>query len=123
MGFNAGSYAENLEAMSDDAIVADAMSVLTTMYGPSIPQPTDVLITRWNSDPYSYGSYSSMGVNATVASRQALAQPIENRIFFAGEATSIDYSATVHGALLSGLLQAVSMGLIERALCESQEEE
>ena len=33
---------------------------------------------------------------------ETLAKPIENRIFFAGEATSPVHYATVHGAIESG---------------------
>ncbi|MCT7951990.1 FAD-dependent oxidoreductase [Ancylothrix sp. C2] len=35
-----------------------------------------------------------------MAPREALAKPVSNRLFFAGEATSSDYPATVHGAFL-----------------------
>jgi monoamine oxidase len=41
-------------------------------------------------------------VGATPALRAALAQPINDQLFFAGEATSSDAPATVHGALASG---------------------
>jgi uncharacterized protein with NAD-binding domain and iron-sulfur cluster len=35
--------------------------------------------------------------------RAALAQPVENTLFFAGEATNSDgHTATVHGAIASG---------------------
>jgi len=35
--------------------------------------------------------------------RLAMAAPVADRLFFAGEATSVLYPATVHGAYLSGL--------------------
>jgi monoamine oxidase len=41
--------------------------------------------------------------------RQALARPIADRIFFAGEATSVDHFGTTHGAYLSGLRVAAEI--------------
>ena len=68
----------------------------------SVPAPTSAIITRWRDDPYARGSYSYLKVGSTSADRVALQLPIDNTLFFAGEATSSDYPATVHGALLSG---------------------
>jgi len=34
--------------------------------------------------------------------QQILAQPIANKLFFAGEATSVGHIGTVHGAIQSG---------------------
>ncbi len=67
-----------------------------------IPDPIGYLITRWGDDPFALGSYSFIGVGASSDDRRALARPVDGRVFFAGEATSVDHAATVHGALLSG---------------------
>ena len=104
--FNAGAYGTKIEALTDEQIVAAAMQTLRTMYGAQIPDPTAWLITRWLSDPFAYGSYSYRAVDATSDDHDALAAPVANRLFFAGEATSRDNSATVHGAYLSGLQAA-----------------
>jgi monoamine oxidase len=53
-----------------------------------------------------YGSYSYIPVGVSPADRQTLAQPVGRRLFFAGEATSGEYPATVHGAYLSGVREA-----------------
>ncbi len=101
--FNAGSYARRLEEMSEQAVVREAMGFLTNIYGKNIPFPQTYLMTRWLRDPYTRGSYSYAAVNSTLQDRALLASPVENRLFFAGEATHQDYPATVHGAYLSGL--------------------
>ena len=106
LGFNAGSYARMLESRSDAEIIADGMQVLRTIYGQEIPDPEAWQITRWGADPYAFGSYSFLGVGATDALRDDLAQPIAGRLFFAGEATERTYPSTVHGAYLSGLRAA-----------------
>ena len=100
--FNAGTYGLAIEKWADEAVVAAAMNVLRTIYGQSIPDPTGWLITRWGSDPFARGSYSSPGIGSSNTDRDTLAEPIADRLFFAGEATIRNYSATVHGAYLSG---------------------
>lgn len=105
LGFNAADYARKMEHLSDTQIVADAMSVLRTIYG-DIPEPEAWQLTRWADDPFARGAYSFNGVGASIQSRIALADPINEQVFFAGEATSSQYPATVHGAYLSGIRAA-----------------
>lgn len=54
----------------------------------------------WQADPFSRGAYSYAGVGGSNAYR-ALAKPVANTLFFAGEATS-DQTGTVAGAIASG---------------------
>lgn len=56
----------------------------------------------WQNDPFSRGAYSYGKVGADGA-QQALADPLENTLFFAGEATDVmGNNGTVHGAIASG---------------------
>lgn len=100
--FNAATFGTETEALSDDELVAGAMSMLRLLYGPDIPEPVATLHTAWASDPYTYGSYSYYAVGSSPQDRAVLATSVEQALFFAGEATHIDHPATVHGALLSG---------------------
>jgi monoamine oxidase len=79
---------------------------LRLIYGEEIPDPEAWLITRWGHDPFAYGSYSYAPVGASIEDYEAMAEPVENRLFFAGEATYPEHSATVHGAFLSGMREA-----------------
>ena len=103
LGFNAAEYARKVETWSDKEIVADAMNALRTIYGSNIPEPESWQVTRWYTDQFSRGSYSFNAVGANIESRATLAKAVDKRLFFAGEATSEDYPATVHGAYLSGI--------------------
>lgn len=67
-----------------------------------LPDPTAALVTRWRADPFARGSYSYLAKDSKPKDRDRLAKPYAGRLFFAGEATSRDFPATVHGALLSG---------------------
>ena len=91
---------------SDEEIIAQAMEKLRLMYGDESPPPASYQITRWIQDPFARGSYSFPAVGMAEDARKTLAEPIANRVFFAGEATNADYPATVHGAYLSGLREA-----------------
>ena len=55
----------------------------------------------WTRDPFSRGAYSYQAVGGAAAPK-ALARPVENTLFFAGEATQSDESGTVPGAIASG---------------------
>ena len=95
-----------MEAKTDSEIVSELMIILREQYGADIPEPDDVRITRWQQDPYSFGSYSFMKVGASSQSRRDLAETVDDKLYFAGEATNWNYPATVHGAILSGLREA-----------------
>jgi monoamine oxidase len=73
-----------------------------TPSGAVVPEPEAVLITRWANDPWARGSYSYLPPGASPDDRLTLAAPLADRLFFAGEATSVDNPATVHGAVESG---------------------
>lgn len=79
------------------------------IYGPKgvdVPNPIQSICTRWGSDPLSYGSYSHVRVRSSGSDYDLLAESVGNRLFFAGEATTRQYPATMHGAFLSGLREA-----------------
>ena len=61
------------------------MASLRKMYGKEIPEPTGYLVTRWNQDPYSLGSYSYVPVGSKQSLRRQIGMPVENRIFFAAK--------------------------------------
>lgn len=106
VAYNSGSFARGLEKKTDSAIVAGAMETLRKIYGPSIPDPESFQVTRWDADPFAFGSYSLLAPGGTSAHIEELGKPVGGRLFFAGEATSPDHQATVHGAYLSGQREA-----------------
>lgn len=110
LGFNAGRYGRALEELADDEIVRAGMGVLRTLYGAAIPAPTGYLISRWGRDPFARGAYSYWATGSEPADRAALARPVGQQLFFAGEATDEAHAATVHGAYLSGRRAAREIG-------------
>jgi monoamine oxidase len=61
---------------------------------------------NWIADQFACGAYSYIGVG-NIEAPQKLAEPIEDTLFFAGEATSeVADLGTVHGAIESGMRAA-----------------
>ena len=104
--FTAAAVAEGIEQQRERDVVGRAVSALREMFGDKVVEPEDYKITHWKQDPFSQGSYSYLAYGSSPESFDALAAPVGDRLFFAGEATNRDYNATVHGAYLSGLREA-----------------
>ncbi len=68
----------------------------------TVPRPTAFERTAWSTDPFARGAFSFQAVGSTPEQRLALAQPVDDRIFFAGEHTDDLNPGTVQGALASG---------------------
>jgi polyamine oxidase len=106
VGLVAGQFARSLESLSENEVAERVMKQLWQIHGDEIPEPETVVKTHWATDPFSLGSYSIMPPGSTSRDRKTLAESVSDVLFFAGEATSSDYPATVHGAFLSGIQAA-----------------
>jgi monoamine oxidase len=99
-----GPKAGRLTGSSRGALLAAALRSVGMVFG-SGRKPADelaaALIQDWQADPYSRGGYSYVRVGGEGA-RERLAEPLEDTLYFAGEATDIDEAGTVAGALRSG---------------------
>ncbi len=106
MAFTSGQSAIDIERLNDAEIVALAMERLRGFYGDGIPEPIDYQITRWHSDPFSLGSYSYFALATELGDRAILAEPVVDKVLFAGEATIDRAFAQVPGAYMTGLREA-----------------
>lgn len=103
------AYAESArqtEAMTDAQIISEIMTHLKDIYGTAIPNPTNMLRTKWNSNENTFGSYSYTAVGTEMRHFDDLAEEVNDKVFFAGEHTNVDYFSTAHGAYLSGVREA-----------------
>ena len=100
-----GAGARRIESLPDALVVDEGVTALRRMFGPTVPDPDAVRITRWAADPFARGSYSYLHVGASPDDHD-LPGSRSGRVQLAGEATWGDDPATVHGALLSGLRAA-----------------
>ena len=68
-----------------------------------VPAPLEALVTRWDTDEWSLGSYSALPPGTSPSVRRTIADAmIGGRIALAGEYTNTQFPATVTGAYLSG---------------------
>ena len=101
-----GQLAADLENEGPNAFFAFAEDELTDLLGSSFRARLHrISETSWGKDPFACGSYSC-ALPGHAEARRVLAEPVDNRLFFAGEACSIDSFSTAHGAYLTGLAAA-----------------
>ncbi|RAK57180.1 flavin monoamine oxidase family protein [Phenylobacterium deserti] len=104
--FLGGRLARHLEGEGPGAQVGFAVEELVGLLGSDFRRKlTPVGETHWAGDPWTLGSYSH-ALPGHAGARAVLAAPVENRIFFAGEATSPHAYSTCHGAWETGLRAA-----------------
>jgi monoamine oxidase len=102
----AGGLAAELEAGGDGAFFDFAVSELVGLFGSDFSRRLKpIRIHRWANDPYALGSYS-FALPGFADGRTILAAPVDDRLFFAGEACSAHDFSTAHGGYLTGVAAA-----------------
>ena len=116
-------FSRGYGGMSDDLVVKEVLHVLCEMYvylferfnsisqkqtsnnsyglEERMPKPIETIVTRWEDEPFSGGSYSYIPVGASQKDIRTLAAP-ERSLLFAGEACSVEGHQCVHGAYMTG---------------------
>ncbi len=115
LGYLAGRFAAELEAAGPDAMAAFALDQLVEVFGSDLRRHVrDVVSTAWCRDPDILGGYSCARPGLAHL-RPRLAEPLADRVFFAGEACSLEAYGTVHGAALTGRAAAEAVARQIRA--------
>lgn len=105
-GFFGGSFARALGDKSADALAAQAIDEIVALLGEDFRRKLQVLgSSHWAHDEFARGSYSH-ALPGHADARETLAEPVDGRLFFAGEATSPNFFSTAHGAQESGVRAA-----------------
>jgi monoamine oxidase len=105
-GWAPAASADSLRGMSEGRIVQKAMETLAGLLHMQISKLQSELASAyfhdWDADPFSLGAYSYVKTGGE-GCQQTLGAPINEMLFFAGEATDISgHNGTVHGAIASG---------------------
>jgi monoamine oxidase len=104
--FFGGCFAAALEREGQAAMFSFAVGELARLLGNDIrKQMAPLASTAWLQDPWSRGSYS-YALPGHADDRAVLAAPVNDRLFFAGEACSPNFFSTAHGAWMSGITAA-----------------
>lgn len=109
-----GTLARELEAAGEAAFFDFAAGELSALLGSDFAKRIKLIrVHRWGVDPFARGSYSFARPGRADV-RAALAAPVDNRLFFAGEACSRSDYSTVHGAFLTGVAAADQVLAVRR---------
>jgi monoamine oxidase len=100
-----GTRAIALHGRSRDELIELALTGFGKLLGePALARDEleGAALHDWNGDPYARGAYSYVALDGGNA-REALGAPVDDTLFFAGEATSNDgQGGTVNGAIETG---------------------
>ena len=91
MGFAAGSDADELEKLGEEAAAKMFVSLLEDQIGLKLPDPTHCVMSGWRNDPLAGGAYMYPNPRFRVGDNIALREPIAGRIMLAGEALAEIY--------------------------------
>ena len=100
--FCVGDGATEYVNLSDQAIFTKIMGELDTIYdGKATQYYLKHVIQNWSAEPYILGSYTHHSSGGEAQRIGVMNEPVDNKVYFAGEAYSEEAAATVHGAGLS----------------------
>ncbi|KAG8215246.1 hypothetical protein J3R82DRAFT_8795 [Butyriboletus roseoflavus] len=98
-----GDWSLYVEQLTSDQVQSEVMEVLQNMYpNITVPKPVDIHMSTWASNPLYRGSYSNWGPSYVPAQSENLKATLDNRLWFAGEATSVQYYGRLQGAYFEG---------------------
>jgi monoamine oxidase len=104
--FFGGRFAAALEREGQAAMFSFAVDELARLLGNDVRKRMAPLAsTAWQRDPWARGSYS-FALPGHADDRAVLAAPVDDRLFFAGEACSPNLFSTAHGAWMTGITAA-----------------
>ena len=97
-----GDLATELESGGPAALIDHAKRYVAELFGSDAAAAvTNAAVHPWGTDPWARGSYS-IALPGRTDAHSVLGTPLDNKIFFAGEAVSELSFGTLHGAYLSG---------------------
>ena len=103
-------------ARGDAAFFDFSVGELTALLGHDFARRIKpIRIHRWAADPYARGSYS-YAVPGAADERAVLAQTVDERLYFAGEACSPHDFSTAHGAYQTGVAAAEAIIAARKSL-------
>ena len=106
IAFTGGRAAWALEAEGGAAAIDQALAGLGIALGSQVESGFDRgLATAWGEDDWTLGAYAH-SLPGRAHLRPRLAEPVDDRLFFAGEACALVYAATVAGAYHTGVRAA-----------------
>ncbi len=114
VGWSAGPRTQQFWGQPVSVVTGRAVEALAAILGINVERVRSLLqaayVHDWQADPFARGAYSYVMAEGAEQAQRALAAPLANTLFFAGEATDFQgHHATVHGAMASGYRAAAEV--------------
>uniref|UniRef100_A0AAY4BVT7 CW-type domain-containing protein n=1 Tax=Denticeps clupeoides TaxID=299321 RepID=A0AAY4BVT7_9TELE len=102
-----GEAVTTVKGLEEKQVADLCMKVLRELFKEQeVPDPLSFFVTRWGSDPWAQMSYSFVKTEGSGEAYDIIAEDVQGKVFFAGEATNRHFPQTVTGAYLSGVREA-----------------
>ncbi|MFT6399732.1 MAG: monoamine oxidase [Bradymonadia bacterium] len=112
--FSVGERTSRYATLTDEELGELLLSELDEVFdGKASRYYLNHIVQNWTAEPYIRGAYTADHRGDETAVINALKEPVDGRLYFAGEAMSLESWATVHGAMESAY--AVVESLLRRA--------
>jgi monoamine oxidase len=103
VGQTGGRYASHLTRAGQQAATAYVLDRVAAVFGEGVRRHfVRSIVSAWDTDPWVLGAYAPVKPGHFGA-RDRLAEPVDDRLFFAGEAVAMPLVATCGGAYGSGI--------------------
>ncbi|XP_020365503.2 lysine-specific histone demethylase 1B isoform X2 [Rhincodon typus] len=107
MSVISGDAVAVIQDMQEQQVAELCMSVLRELFKEEeVPDPVRYFVTHWSKDPWAQMAYSFIKAGGSGEAYDIIAEDIQGKVFFAGEATNRHFPQTVTGAYLSGVREA-----------------
>jgi monoamine oxidase len=101
-----GAKGRELESAAPETVEDFVMAQLSNVFGAAALRPATIRVTGWHHDPFSRGAYVYVPPGASTEDMSAIAEPVGDRLFFAGEHAMRLHWATMQSGYHSGLREA-----------------
>uniref|UniRef100_A0A3B3TN55 [histone-H3]-N(6),N(6)-dimethyl-L-lysine(4) FAD-dependent demethylase n=1 Tax=Poecilia latipinna TaxID=48699 RepID=A0A3B3TN55_9TELE len=113
MSIMSGDAVSAVGDLEDSEVVDECLKVLRELFtDQEVPDPLNYFVTRWSKDVWAQMSYSFVKTGGSGEAYDILAEDVQGKVFFAGEATNRHFPQTVTGAYLSGVREASKMAAV-----------
>ena len=95
-------YAFNVSYQPKNITQMQIMNILRKLYGNGIPEPEEMVVSSWTTDPLFRGMFTNVSPGMTEEMFEVAAKPIGN-LHFSGEGMCKKYFGTAIGGYVSGV--------------------
>ena len=113
-----GDFAIKVAKQNVNKTKDELMEILRKIYGNDIPEPSNVIVSNFSTNPRFLGTYPAFSTGVPDAIFEDLLEPVNGRLYFAGDSLNRTHYGYTHGAYGSGVNVGREVFLSLKANCE-----